>query len=352
MISNSDKSIQKYLTPYRYSRPVVHGSGKKGAFDEKSVDIPFVFWHQGRYYMIYTGYDGIGYQSALASSNDLIHWRFQGLILKRCPKSTRWDKNGGAVTWVLKSDDRFAAMPKLRKVEGRYWLIYHSYPGEGYEDGAAEIGMAWCEDEKLLEWHYLDQPIFSWKDGKSWEAGGLYKACMIEKGGFWYLFYNAKNKAEHWKEQIGMAVSKDFFHWQRIEGNPILKNSQNGWDQTFVSDPYILRDGDKWLCFYYGIGKQEEDGLYHAEEGLAVSEDLLHWEKVEAPILRHGAEGAFDHHHAHKPAIFYENGILYHFYCATCQASPEYPTELFGEYRTICVAASAIPDQQKGWVRV
>ena len=74
MIELTDTKIQKYLTPYRYEKPVLHGSGMLGAFDEKAVDIPFVFWHQNKYYMLYTGFDGKGYQSALATSDDLLHW--------------------------------------------------------------------------------------------------------------------------------------------------------------------------------------------------------------------------------------------------------------------------------------
>ena len=43
MIARDDERIRKYLTPYRYPEPVLHGSGVEGAFDEKAVDIPFVF---------------------------------------------------------------------------------------------------------------------------------------------------------------------------------------------------------------------------------------------------------------------------------------------------------------------
>ncbi len=44
--------------------------------------------------------------------------------------------------------------------------------------------------------------------------------------------------------------------------------------------------------------------MYHAEDGLAISEDLLHWTKVSEPVLRHGDNGAYDNHHAHKPSVF------------------------------------------------
>ena len=91
MISIHDERIQKYLTPYKYTRPVLTGSGIKGAFDEQAVDIPFVFWHDGLYHMRYTGFDGTGYQSALAVSDDLLNWKHKGMVLTRDLDSGRWD---------------------------------------------------------------------------------------------------------------------------------------------------------------------------------------------------------------------------------------------------------------------
>lgn len=61
MIKNTDERIQRYLTPFRYPEPVLTGSGIAGAFDEMAVDIPFVFRHQNKFYMLYTGLDGKGY---------------------------------------------------------------------------------------------------------------------------------------------------------------------------------------------------------------------------------------------------------------------------------------------------
>ena len=46
MIELSDTRIQKYMTPYRYPKPVLYGSGNGGRFDSMAVDIPFVFRHQ------------------------------------------------------------------------------------------------------------------------------------------------------------------------------------------------------------------------------------------------------------------------------------------------------------------
>ena len=105
MIELTDPKIQKYLTPYRYEKPVLHGSGMLDAFDEKAVDIPFVFWHQNKYYMLYTGFDGKGYQSALATSDDLLHWeKVREPILSFGPEGTYYSGHVHKASIVKKDD--------------------------------------------------------------------------------------------------------------------------------------------------------------------------------------------------------------------------------------------------------
>ena len=348
-------NIQKYCTPYKYGQAVLSGSGHKGAFDEKGVDIPFVFSLGGRYYMMYTGFDGIGYQTALAVSDDLLHWTHEAIILKRDPDSQRWDGKSVAGTWMIKESDHLYDMPRLKKIEGKYWMAYHAYPNPGYEEGAAAIGLAWCVDEDLKKWHRLEAPVLTCEDGGDWEQGGLYKACIVKKDDLWYMFYNAKDKQPRWIEQTGAACSKDLIHWQRIlpdiEGStaksrPLLRVTPGNWDGRFVSDPYIVWDDreKKWINFYFGY----ENG--HAQEGLAVSDDLMIWEKAKVPLLPHGNPGEIDENHAHKASIFYKDGVLYHFYCATRPNRDGDATSLYGEWRTITVAASKPWDGSGGSV--
>ncbi len=343
MIKNDDPRIQKYLTPYKYGEPVLTGSGVEGAFDELSVDCPFVFLHNDRFFMMYVGYDGKGYQTALATSEDLLHWEHYAVILSRKEENSSWDWVGAAATWIIKKSDNLYDTPQLRKIDGKYWLVYHSYPSSGYEAGPAEISLAWCEDEDLKTWHRLDKPVFSWKDGEDWEKGGLYKAGIIQHEGTWYLFYNAKDTQKRWIEQTGMAMSKDLMTWERCKENPVVPVTEGeAWDSRFLSDPYVVKDGDIWCDFFFGYdGKVYK----HAQDGLALSDDLIHWEKVANPIVPSGAEGEIDEGHAHKASIFYYEGRLYHFYCATRLWREGDPTRLFasakyaGEFRTIAVAS-------------
>jgi len=62
----------RYRTPYKYGKLVLAASNEPGAFDGRTVDCPFVFHHNGRFYMTYVGWDGTGYQTGLASSGNLI----------------------------------------------------------------------------------------------------------------------------------------------------------------------------------------------------------------------------------------------------------------------------------------
>ncbi len=334
MITMHDEAVRRVLTPYRVSRPVLEASGTPGAFDACAVDIPFVFWHRERFYMLYTGYDGKGYQSALAVSGNLLQWHPLGVILPRDENSGRWDAVGCAGTWILKENNELRGIPRLKKVDGKYWLVYHSYPQTGYEEGPAEIGLAWCEDEELLQWHRLDTPVFSWRDGAAWEAGGLYKACLLWHEGRYWMYYNAKDRGHRWIEQTGLAWSADMRNWERCADNPILRVSPQGWDSRFVSDPCIVHDGSLWYNFFFGFGSP------HAMDGLAISRDMVHWEKLSEPILPSGKPGDLDEGHAHKASVVFHNGVLYHFYCATRPWREGDRSKIYSEYRTIAVATS------------
>ena len=60
--------VAPFRTPYKYPEARPEGYGKKGDFDERSVDDPIVFHANGAFYMLYIGWDGVGYQTGLATS--------------------------------------------------------------------------------------------------------------------------------------------------------------------------------------------------------------------------------------------------------------------------------------------
>lgn len=316
-----------YQTPYKFGKLVLSASPDPSAFDARSVDGPFVFHANGRFYMTYMAYDGTGYQTGLASSENLVDWKKLGCILHRDPKSsiTRYNV---AMNWIVR-ENQLMTPGNLKKLHGRYLGAYHAYPNAGYEDGPAVIGL--CRSEDLMHWE-LTEPILHPNDPSAapWEQGGLYKPCLVEEHGIYYLFYNAKTrklpKAQGggWHEQTGVATSADLVRWKRYSGNPILSNgpANSSWDDRFASDPAVYRNGKQWAMFYYGFNFQGK-----ARDLLALGKDPFHFAKVDKIIIDVGPAGSVDETFAHKPSLVYHGGSLYHFYCAV---SGKWPQEVRG----------------------
>jgi predicted GH43/DUF377 family glycosyl hydrolase len=297
-------------TPFKANRFVLAPSYRQGDFDSHAVDCPFPFSHDGHFFMTYVGWDGIGYRTGLASSTDLEQWQKEGIILDRGPEGSITQYNA-ALTSIFRDNTLFGPAT-LKKIGGRYVGAYHAYPNPGYEEGPAVIGLCFSDD--LRNWE-LGQPILEPNPGCPWESGGLYKAWLTEHEGLYYLFYNAKNTpAWPWVEQTGVATSRDLVHWERSPLNPLLPIGKPGqFDDVFASDPVVLQHGQQWLMFYFG---NCSDG--HARDGIAFSNDLLHWDKSGEILIDVGSAGSIDSLHAHKPGIITKDRRLFHYYCAVC----------------------------------
>ncbi len=313
-----------YATPYKLGRLVLAASTDPGAFDSRAVDCPFVFFHEGRHWMTYLGFDGTGYQTGLAESRDLVHWTRRGCIFPRDPENPILRYNA-ALNWILR-DSRLRSRGGLKKVDGRHLGVFHAYPNPGYEAGPAVIGLCWSRD--LLHWE--PGPIcLRPEDGAEWESGGLYKPCLVEEAGKFHLFYNAKNREKPWREQTGVAVSTDLKTWRRYGGNPILRNGGPGsWDERFASDPCVMRDGRRWLLFYFGLDSQGK-----ARDLLATGDSPFRMQKEERILIDTGPPGSIDSIYAHKPSVIWHRGALLHYYCAVSGRGRE-------EVRGISVASS------------
>ncbi len=212
-------SITPYRTPYKYPELILKGTGNKQDFDGLSVDDPIVFRANGRFHMLYIGFDGTGYQTGLAESTDLIHWTHTALVGPRDPAS-KYTKYNLAISCILR-DKNLHGSGEATKVDGQYLAAWNAYPGAGYETGAAVIGLARSHD--LLHWTLTD-PILNPADGAAWEHGGLYRPDLLLDRGTYYLYYNAKtdslpkDEGGGWHEQTGVATSTDLKQWTRYAG--------------------------------------------------------------------------------------------------------------------------------------
>src|SRR5690606_19651775 len=121
-----------------------------------------------------------------------------------------------------------------------------------------------------------------------------------------------------WVEQTGHAISSDLRTWTHPTDEPVLPTGADGtFDRWFASDPCVLRDGEVWLMFYFGLAHDHQ----HAREGLAWSTDLRTWTKS-GVLLDVGPAGSVDATHAHKPSVITWDGRLEHYYCAVARQKP------------------------------
>ena len=321
--SQAEAVMSRVRTPRKHPSLVLSPSFQEGAYDALAVDCPFAFAHDGAYWLVHIGFDGIGYRTGIARSEDLIHWEKEGVILDRGPAGSVTEYNA-ALTWIVRDNDLYGP-GTLKRVNDRFLGTYHAYPKPGYETGPAAIGLCWSDD--LRHWT-VEPPCLraSDADADPWECGGLYKSCLMEHEGTFFLFYNAKTRTEPWVEQTGLAISTDLKTWTRADGNPLLPVGPKGAvDDIFCSDPGVVRVDGLWALFFYTLSS---DGK--ARDSVALSEDLKTWRKSGEILVDVGAPGDVDARYAHKPSVITREGRLYHFYCAVAPS----PERAVGPYRT------------------
>ena len=298
---------EEVKTPYKY------GLVMTGTDPTKMTDCPTIFRMAGKWYMYYFVFDGRGYETWMASSKDLLHWKTLGRLLS-FSNSTDWDCNqkGG---YIALPDPTWGGKYGVEKYQGKYWMSYFGSNTTGYEQGDLSIGIANTTGNPTVahEWNRLPQPVLSPKDKDVswWDNDKIYKNSIWRDtrkltGHPFVMYYNAKGNAE----RIGMAVSDDMVHWKRYGKDPVLNHGNRG----ITGDAYLQRMGNLWVMFYFGSNWSAAT-KGKAWNSFACSYDLVHWtDWTGKPIVE--ASEPYDNKYAHKSCVIKWNGVVYHYYCS------------------------------------
>jgi beta-xylosidase len=249
----------------------------------------------------------------VVESTDLLHWTNPRLAMG-FGREGEFDFGGCVIGAFLYESYKIKAPRMLKKKDGKFWTLYGCYAKQGaYEIDPGYEGVAGSDDG--LTWKRAkDKYILSVHEPEvgEWERDCIYQPWLLEYKRNYYNFYNAKHMPE-WIEQTGLATSGDMLNWMRYEGNPILRVRPGGYDEKFCSDPKVFRDGDHWVMFYFGVGR---DGAHIMA---AFSRDLKHWASHPEPLYKAGGHpGGLDSQFAHKISLVYnpDNSTFYLYYCA------------------------------------
>ena len=287
-------------TPFKYGIVL---RGEPGTM----VDSPSVFRHGDKWYMLYIIFDGRGYETALAVSEDLLNWNKLGKVLEF--QENTWDANQAA-GYIALQDHAWRGSYELDSHDGSYWMSYLGGNSTGYEEGTLSIGLASTDDPTTAEpWtRFAGNPVLTPKqaEARPFENATLYKSHIMKDadetlGHPYVMFYNAKGA----HESIGVAVSDDMTAWRRYGSEPVIDNGSG-----ISGDPQITKIGDVWVMFYFGAFWQP-----NAFDTFACSYDLTHWTKWTGPHLIEPSE-PWDEQYAHKPWVVVHDDVVYHFYNA------------------------------------
>ncbi|MEQ8239502.1 MAG: glycosylase [Cyclobacteriaceae bacterium] len=309
-----EKIYEQIKTPYKYGLVLAPED------QSKKIDCPTVFQKDGKWFMTYFIFDGRGYETWLAESDNLLDWSIKGRVMA-FSDSTDWDANQKAGYPSLQ-DPKFGGSYALNKFDGKYWMPYFGGSSTGYESGLLAIGMAHTNQDPSTAhlWNRLEEPIFKPTDegARWWENGTIYKTWVLQDddkttGYPFVMYYNARGDSINPKrgaERIGMAVSNDMVHWDRFGKEPIINHHKG-----ISGDAVIQKIDDVWVMFYFGAfwpTRKDHDAFNR----FACSYDLVNWTEWEGKDLIAPSE-PYDNWFAHKSYVIKHEGVVYHFYCAT-----------------------------------
>lgn len=327
------KIYDEVKTPYKYGMVVA----PKDNYHQ--IDCPMVYREGGKWYMTYVVYngkdgtDGRGYETWLATSDDLLQWKTLGRLL--CYADKGWDMNQRAGYPAL-IDWTWNGSYEMAKYKGRHWMSYFGGEGTGYEaiHKPLNMGMASTKGDitQAHPWETSPSPVLSINDKSAqwWEKLTHYKSTVYwdknkTLGKPFVMFYNAGgiNPANQLKaERIGIALSSNMTSWRRLPlrtakrktGNPVFFHEAPG---IITGDAQIVKFPHYYVMFYFSAYNPERK--YNAYNTFAVSRDLVNWQDWEGADLVYPSK-PYDDMFAHKSYVLKHQGVVYHFYCAVNHA--------------------------------
>lgn len=301
--TDMEKIYQEVKTPYKYGVVLSHSD------TTKMMDSPTLFRKDNHWYMSYIVFDGKGYETWLAESDDLLTWQTKGRLLSFTQNT--WDANQKAGYMALVNTE-WGGQYDVEKFNNKYWMSYLGGATEGYEKGTLGVGMAnHTSLGEATEWERLPHPVLlpGDKDARWFENRTIYKSSIINDpqkhtGYPFVMYYNAKGDTAGY-ESIGMAVSDDMVHWERWGKDPLITRGKG-----ICGDAQITKIGKIYVMFYFGA--KWKPGAF---ERFACSYDLMNWTDWQGKDLLSPSE-KYDLVYAHKPAVVKWKGVVYHFYNA------------------------------------
>jgi arabinan endo-1,5-alpha-L-arabinosidase len=177
--------------------------------------------------------------------------------------------------WCL-NDHCFARGP-----DGRWHLfgITHVKPFDHAVDPGTRLAHA---TSRTLLGAWRKEPFALTADPDRHDEHLLWAPHIVERDGAFHLFV-CVGAREGYAYAIHRYESDDLWTWRRTTHGPVVV------DGLEARDPMVLRDGDRWICYY--TATQRPDGG-HFVVAAVTSDDLITW-SARTEVFIHPREGTF-----------------------------------------------------------
>ena len=254
---------------YRSDKPILVPEYR---YESHGLEDPRVTYLEGKYYLLYTGYDGKNALVAYAVSNDLVNWKKKGLISPQITydeaedlfrdsgvgekyiyfeKIFRRDRNNNVYLWEKD------AMLFPRKIKGKYALIHRVLPGiqicyfNDFEELTQDFWRKYLRD---LNTYLVLNPEYAHENAY---IGGGCVPIETDKG--WILIYHSVetdiNKGQIYHASVVLL--------DKNNPNKVIKSlpyplfsPENEWERDGVVNNVVFPTGTsfngKYLSVFYG----------------------------------------------------------------------------------------------------
>lgn len=201
-----------------------------------------------------------------------------------------------------------SANPDLLIREHEYLLYFR-----GQQGGHDRIGLARADKNNFdgALWEILSEPVIDVGMAGDPDESHALDPAAIEVNGKIFLYYSAVSPT--CERSICLAISRDGIHFEKCSKNPIL----------IGGCPEVVCFENKFHLFYWHPRENHTGFEIHS----AVSDDGINFSPlIENPVLPVGNENRWDSHTVETPRIFFENGIFHMIYCGS-DRNDDYPDQ-------------------------
>jgi predicted GH43/DUF377 family glycosyl hydrolase len=146
---------------------------------------------------------------------------------------------------------------------------------EGKDDQAH-----WFSSHDGLVWKRRGPLDVRLKNGDPIPPGPYGTPTVIKDNGVWNLFYERNDKG------IWLARSKTLEKWINVNDEPVIRPGPGEYDHDMIAMNQVIKHKGRFYAYYHGAKNDADKSRRRWCTCLAVSDDLIHWDKYpKNPLL-------------------------------------------------------------------